>query len=69
MIYIAIRTGGIPSHPFLNNLLTGLEENNAAFLSTFFFAFFCLYLLFCTMKGNFIFGIRVPLCFSVHQIK
>ncbi len=69
-MYIAIKRSGIfPGYPFLNKLLTGLEEANAGFIATFVFAGLCLYLLFCAIKGNFKFGIRVPFCFSIHPMK
>ena len=64
-----IKVDGFPAHPFFNNLLTGLEEGNAAFLSTAVFAFLALYLLWCSMKGAFKFGIRIPFIFRFHPMK
>ncbi len=69
LLYFVINLNGIPIYPFLNNLLTALVENNVGFLSTAFFALFCLYLLWATIKGNIKFGLRVMLCWAVHPMK
>lgn len=45
---IAAGSSGFPSHPFLNDILTGLEKSGITFLSTAMFAFFSIYLLWCT---------------------
>jgi hypothetical protein len=68
LLYFVIKINGQPVYPFLNNLLTALTEANVAFLSTAFFAIFCLYLLWATVKGNIKFGLRM-LCFTIHPMK
>ena len=60
---------GRPKIQFINYFLLYLEDHNVAFLSFFFFALFCLYLLFCTMKGNIKFGLRIFLFSAVHPMK
>ena len=60
---------GRPKIKFISYLLLYLEDHNVAFLSFFFFALFCLYLLFCTMKGNIKFGLRIFLFSAVHPMK
>ena len=54
---------------FISYFLLYLEDHNIAFLSFFFFSFFCLYLLICTMKGNIKFGLRIFIFSSVHPMK
>ncbi len=58
----------MPLIPFLNEMLIGLEERNAGFLSTFIFAYFCLYILWSVQKGNIKFGIRIPFCCRFHPM-
>ena len=60
---------GRPKIQFISFFLLYLEDHNVAFLSFFFFALFCLYLLFCTMKGNIKFGLRIFLFSAVHPMK
>ena len=58
-----------PSSPFLNKVLTDLEESGVNFLGTAIFAFLSLYLLWCVQKGNIKFGLRIPFIFTVHPMK
>jgi len=60
---------GFPSSPFLNKILTDLEESGVNFLGTAIFAFLSLYLLWCVQKGNIKFGLRIPFVFTVHPMK
>ena len=49
LLYIAIKTSnGTAASPFLNNILTGMENANVGFLGTGIYAFLALYLLWCT---------------------
>lgn len=57
-LWVLIKPKGNPVHPFLNNLLEGLRSGHVEFLSTVFFAFLALYLLWATIKGNIKFGLR-----------
>lgn len=59
----------IPSNPFLNNMLIGLDKGNAGFLAALLFAAMMVYLLFCTIKGNFKCGLRIPFLISLHPMK
>jgi len=60
---------GFPSSPFLNKVLTDLEESGVNFLGTAIFAFLSLYLLWCVQKGNIKFGLRIPFFFTIHPMK
>jgi len=52
----------------MNEMLTGLEDKNAGFLSMFIFAYLCLYMLWSVQKGNIKFGIRLPFCCKFHPM-
>jgi LMBR1 domain-containing protein 1 len=69
ILYFIVIPNGQPLHPFLNNLLVFLVENNVGFMATAFFAMFCLYLLLAAIKGNVKFGLRILLCWAVHPMK
>ena len=66
--YFYIKNGR-PGYPFLSYLLIFFQDNDVSFLSFFFFAILCLYLLFCLIKGNFKFGVRILCCWSLHPMK
>jgi len=55
-------------YPFLNYLFIALD-GAASFIGTLFYGIFAFYLLFCVMRGNFKFGIRIPAVFAVHPLK
>ena len=63
------RSNGRPGYPFLSYLLIFFQDNEVSFLSFFIFAILCLYLLFCLIKGNFKFGVRILCCWSIHPMK
>jgi len=69
LLYVAIRSDGIPAHPFLNEMLIGLEHPSVSFLSTIVYAIFAIYLLLAVIKGNIKFGLRFFFCFQAHPIK
>jgi len=50
-------------------MLIGLENGGAGFIATGLFAFLGLYLLWCTQKGNFKMGVRIPFLFTIHPMK
>ena len=62
---VAKNSKGFPVSPFLNTVLTGLENGNAGFIATTIFGCLSLYLLWCTQKGNLKFGIRIPFFFLI----
>lgn len=69
LVGMLIEPNGVPTAYFLNNLFNFFVENNVAFLATLFYGTFSLHMLWSTMKGNFKFGIRIPLIFSFHPMK
>lgn len=58
-----------PLIPFLNEMLVGLENVKAGFLSTFLYAYFILYLVWAVVKGNIKFGIRIPMIVRFYPMK
>eukprot|EP00357_Protocruzia_adherens_P006001 CAMPEP_0115005264 /NCGR_PEP_ID=MMETSP0216-20121206/19751_1 /TAXON_ID=223996 /ORGANISM="Protocruzia adherens, Strain Boccale" /LENGTH=499 /DNA_ID=CAMNT_0002371523 /DNA_START=100 /DNA_END=1599 /DNA_ORIENTATION=+ len=69
ILFRLIVSNGAPAYPFLNNMLIGLDNANLSMLATTLFGFFALYLLWCTVKGNFKFGLRLFLCCPIHPMK
>eukprot|EP01133_Synstelium_polycarpum_P003939 gene3939-4560_t len=57
-----------PFHPFLNNLVVSLD-NAWGFLGTIVYGLFSFYLLFCVVKGNFKFGLRLFFLFPIHPMR
>ena len=66
--YFYIKNGR-PGYPFLSYVLIFFQDKSVSFLSFFIFAILCLYLLFCLIKGNFKFGVRILCCWSIHPMK
>jgi LMBR1 domain-containing protein 1 len=54
--------------PFLNDMLV-LSAQAWGGLPVLLYGFFCVYMLACTLTGNFYFGIRIPLLCSIHPMK
>jgi len=57
-----------PASPFLNDFFITLDSTWGLF-GTFFYGIFAFWLLWCVIKGNFKFGLRVPFLFSIHPMK
>lgn len=69
VLYVVIVIDGIPVYSFLNKMLTFFQNIGVGFLSTTFFSLLCMYLLWCTIKGNLKFGLRIMMCMEVHPMK
>ena len=67
--YFYIHKDGRPGYPFLSLMLIYFQDNDISFLSFFFFSLLTLYLLFCVLKGNFQFGVRIFCCWAVHPME
>jgi len=57
-----------PVTPLLNQMFTALDSVFGLF-GTAFYALFAFYLLWCVIKGNFKFGLRIPFLFEIHPMK
>ena len=67
--YFYIKKDGRPGYPFLSLMLIYFQDNDVSFLSFLFFSILTLYLLFCIIKGNFQFGVRILCCWAVHPME
>eukprot|EP01118_Nematostelium_gracile_P010170 TRINITY_DN3485_c0_g1_i1.p1 TRINITY_DN3485_c0_g1~~TRINITY_DN3485_c0_g1_i1.p1 ORF type:complete len:488 (-),score=119.73 TRINITY_DN3485_c0_g1_i1:108-1571(-) len=65
---ILYMTAKPPIHPFLNNFFIALDEAWAIF-GVLAYGIFAFYYMWCIIKGNFKFGLRIPLLFSIHPMK
>ena len=63
------RKNGRPGYPFLAKMYIYLNDHDCAFLSFLIFSILSLYLLFCVIKGNFKFGVRILCCWEVFPMK
>ena len=63
------KPGGRPGYPFLSLMLIYFQDHDISFLSFVFFSLLNLYLLFCVIKGNFQFGVRIFCCWAVHPME
>jgi len=57
-----------PISPFLNIMFIALDQVFGLF-GTAMYGLFSMYLLFCVLKGNFKFGLRIPFIFAVHPMR
>ena len=67
--YFYIHKDGRPGYPFLSLMLIYFQDHDISFLSFIFFSLLTLYLLFCVLKGNFQFGVRIFCCWAVHPME
>ena len=67
--YFSIHKDGRPGYPFLSLMLIYFQDHDISFLSFLFFSILTLYLLFCVIKGNFQFGVRILCCWAVHPME
>lgn len=67
--YFYILKDGRPGYPFLSYLLIFFQDHDVSFLSFIVFSILTLYLLFCVIKGNFKFGVRILCCWSVYPME
>ena len=65
--YLLLKVDGRPVHPFLNDLLEGLENSNVSVLATILFAFIGYYLMLAAIKGNVRVGMRL-FCFTFYPL-
>lgn len=69
VLYNVIVVKGKPLDFFLNTFLFWVEFKVTRFFSTIIFAFISMYLVFCVMKGNIKFGLRIFFLMPVHEMK
>jgi LMBR1 domain-containing protein 1 len=64
-----IQSGGIPIFSFLDPILTDLAEGDISFLAIGLYSLMVLYLQGCAVKGNLVFGLRIPFILNYHPMK
>jgi LMBR1 domain-containing protein 1 len=70
LLYMVLKnSNGFPFTSFLNQIFLYFEYSVVSFLGTILLAFFCIYLLWATQKGNLKFGMRIPFLFTIHPMK
>ena len=69
VFYIIVKIDGKPLFTFLNIPLVKLADINLSFLSIIIFVVMSFYLLLCTVKGNFKFGLRIMILGQIHPMK
>jgi len=68
-MYMVLKdANGYPAHTFLNKMFISLSSSYFDFLGIAMFGGFALYLIFCVMKGNIKFGVRLVF-FTFHPMK
>jgi LMBR1 domain-containing protein 1 len=55
--------------PFLNDLFYALEGGLVQFFGVVAYCIWSLWLMWAVIKGNFTFGLRIPLLFTIHPMK
>lgn len=63
------KNGGIPIFTFIDPVLSDLAEGNFSFLTIGFYSLMVLYLQGCAVKGNLVFGLRIPYIINYHPMK
>lgn len=70
LIGTTINSGGKPLFTLLDPALYNLQQTSGVgFLSVGIYALMVLYLQGCAVKGNIVFGIRIPFVISFHPMK
>jgi hypothetical protein len=63
-----ILNNGSPLFLFMDQWLSNLSNGSASFVATILYAILVLYLQVCLVKGNTIFGIRIPFVIKIHPL-
>lgn len=63
-----ILKNGSPLFLFMDQWLSSLSSSSVSFLATILYSLLVLYLQACLVKGNTIFGIRIPFVLKIHPL-
>lgn len=61
-------SGGVPLYGFVGEWMGDLAGGSASFVATLLYGIFVLYMEICLVKGNLVFGIRIPFLIKVHPM-
>lgn len=56
-------------YPFIDNLLRDLSQSGLSIFATIIYVILMLYLQICVVKGNLVFGLRIPFILKFHPMK
>lgn len=59
---------GRPAFRFLDSIFSDLNTGSAGFIASILYGVMVVYMLICLVKGNIIFGIKIPFILSVHPL-
>lgn len=59
---------GRQAFEFLDGAFASLNEGTAGFIASILYGFLVVYILICLVKGNVIFGIKIPFIMSIHPL-
>lgn len=59
---------GQPAVRVMDALFDVMAEKNVGFISAIFYGVMVVYMLVCLIKGNVIFGIKIPYVLSIHPL-
>ncbi len=68
IIGTTIHVNGQPAFLFLDSVLLNLSKGVASFISAILYGILVLYMSVCLIKGNIIFGIRIPFVIAFHPL-
>lgn len=63
-----IEKGGKPIFLFIDQWLYNLNNSSASFVATIIYGLLVLYMQVCLVKGNTVFGIRIPFIVKLHPM-
>jgi len=63
-----IYINGAPAFKLLDEPFNSLNEGSGAFISSILYGILVIYMLICLIKGNVIFGIKIPYVLSIHPL-
>jgi hypothetical protein len=64
-----IYINGTQAFQFLDGAFTTLNEGTTGFIASILYGFLVIYMLICLIKGNVIFGIKIPYVMSIHPLE
>lgn len=64
-----IYLNGTQAFQFLDGAFASMNEGTTGFIASILYGFLVIYMLICLIKGNVIFGIKIPYVMSIHPLE
>ncbi len=64
-----VYANGSPSFRLLDGLFASLNQGTGGFIASILYGVLVVYMLICLVKGNIIFGIKIPYVLSIHPLE